>query len=736
MDRLPVVDQQRKGSATNARASVQPAIEAQQRRRAGSGDAFKTLHVQQPAGSCGLSRPGTGHSGAERNANRPANHVSFDECRVRRARAGGVTTLPCPVAEAGTIDFELARFEHLVETQRGHIVRVTGTWSTPTPRELPHPTLVAGEGEDAVSVAPLPIPGQDPPRADGESPWVATYSIPKRLFTDGRPPACRLQPAPDVLVDLPELELPVPAADGGPAVLIPRPPGPLPRMPPSAPPDPAAAARTAAPSRPAKTVGELFVPAVRSHRRLAAAIVAVAVAGSLLGLAIRSPSYETAARLLITPLPRGDTTLQGLPEVRAGSDPAQTVLTVARLLESREAAADVARRLGRGWTVRRVLNRVDVTPRGQSNVLDVRATADDAKLAARLANLFVQTTLAVRNRHLAQLAAGALAGSQADLRALPDQGGAEAQAVRTRIAALQRIQANGDPTLDVLQNAAVPRSPAGLPPPAIVALTTLAGLLLAVGAAALLDLLGPGRINEERDIRALYPLPVLTRLPTLPRRRRTADAPELREAFRTLQVQLDLEPGRHRVVMVTSASTGDGKTTSALGFALELTAGGRQVILIDLDLRKPDLAGRLGVRPTRGIEHLVAGRAPLADALVAVPGAGALELLAPAGQSDLSTLEAVAGQLPDIIDGATALADYVVLDTPPVGEVSDALKFARSVDDVLVVCRLGRTPRPSFEAMRDVLERVGTRPSGLIVIGGAGAAAARYPLATGESLRP
>ena len=38
--------------------------------------------------------------------------------------------------------------------------------------------------------------------------------------------------------------------------------------------------------------------------------------------------------------------------------------------------------------------------------------------------------------------------------------------------------------------------------------------------------------------------------------------------------------------------------------------------------------------------------------------------------------------------------------------------------------------------MRDVLERVGTRPSGLIVIGGAGAAAARYPLATGESLRP
>src|SRR3954465_1048702 len=103
----------------------------------------------------------------------------------RRARL-----ISCPVAEAGTIDFELARFEHLVETERGHIVRVSGTWSTPAPRELPHPTLLAGEGDSVVSIAPLPIPGQDPPRADGASVWLATYSIPKRLFEGGRAPAC------------------------------------------------------------------------------------------------------------------------------------------------------------------------------------------------------------------------------------------------------------------------------------------------------------------------------------------------------------------------------------------------------------------------------------------------------------------------------------------------------------------------------------------------------------------
>src|SRR2546423_8440585 len=154
--------------------------------------------------------------------------------------------------------------------------RVGGTWSTPPPRELPHPTLVAGEGDEVVSVAPLPIPGQDPPRADGESPWLATYSIPKRLFADGKPPTCRLQPSPDVLVDLPELALPAPAADGGPAVLVPRPPGPLSMAPPPAP-TADAAAHAAPPPPPAKTASQLFNPASPAHPQHLAALTECAL---------------------------------------------------------------------------------------------------------------------------------------------------------------------------------------------------------------------------------------------------------------------------------------------------------------------------------------------------------------------------------------------------------------------------------------------------------------------------
>ncbi len=626
------------------------------------------------------------------------------------------------MAEAGTIDFELARFEHLVETQRGHIVRVTGTWSTPDDGDLPHPSLVVGAAEEALRLTPLPIPGQDPPRGDGTTTWRATYSIPKRLFDGAKIPPCRLQPAPDVLVDLPELALPsahepLPAAP--PRRPPPTPPVPIPESPaPLMPPGPAI------PTRPSRSVREIYLSAVRARRGLVLAIVGVAVVGSLLGLAIRSPSYKANAELLVSPLPRGESAMSGLPQVQVGSDPAQTLETVARLVESPDAARATARRLGGQWTTQLVLKHVDVTPNGGSNVLLVGATADDSKLAARLANVFARAAVDLRDRRLRAQAAAALARANAQLAALPDKTSAEAQALELRIAELERVRAIGDPTLELLRGAAVPRSPDGLPAWAILILTALAGLVLAVAAAGLFDLIEPGRIDTEDEMGQIYPLPVLTRLPSLPRSRRTPGAPELREALRTLQIQLELKEGRHRAIMITSASSGDGKTTTAFAFALQLAADGREVILVDLDLRKSDVARRFGVQAQQGLEALVEGSVPLADAVTAVPNAPGLSLLGAVRETDISMLEAVADQLPDIIEGATALADYVVLDTPPLGEVSDALTFTGAVDDILVVCRLGQTRRGSLQTTRDVLERIDVHPAGAIVIGGAAAAPA------------
>jgi Mrp family chromosome partitioning ATPase/capsular polysaccharide biosynthesis protein len=630
------------------------------------------------------------------------------------------------VAQARSIQFELAQFEHLVETQRGHIVRVKGTWTSTARGELPHPTLLAGPDDAAVRVAPLPIPGQAPPATDGETPWLATYSIPKHLFEGTVAPRCRLQPAPEVLIDLPALDMPEPGT-----VTATRPPISASSMaaPAAEPPAPSAAAPAPAPA--GKGFRDLLGSALRAHKRLIAAVAAVAVLGSLAGLALRSPTYRASSQLLVTPLPSDSSALQGL--VRAGGDPAQTVDTAAALVGSHDAAVGTARKLGAGWSVQRVLDHVSVTPHGDSNVLDIEADADNGPDAARASTTFTLTALALRDAQLRRLADTALARATAARAAITDPTGAEAEALDVRIAELNRIKANGDPTLSLLKRAAVPLSADGLPVPAILVLGLIAGLILGAGAAVLYDLAGPGRIDSEGDIHALYPVPILTRLPALPRNVPAATAAPVREALRTLEVQLALAEGRHRALMVSSASSGDGKTTTAIGLALELAAAQRAVILVDLDLRKPDLANRLGVRVDRGIEDLLAGSAPLADVLTPVPGHHGVELLAPVGQTHLGTLDDVARQLPDIVEGATALADYVVIDSPPLGEVSDALTFAPTVDDLLLVCRLGRTRRSSFVAMRDLLRRVGHEPSGLIVIGGAGTSVpvSTYPVATG-----
>jgi capsular exopolysaccharide synthesis family protein len=234
----------------------------------------------------------------------------------------------------------------------------------------------------------------------------------------------------------------------------------------------------------------------------------------------------------------------------------------------------------------------------------------------------------------------------------------------------------------------------------------------------------PRRLGEEEELLGLYHLPVLARIPKLPKRSLRGKAlsplaipPMVREGFRTLQVQLELQPGRHRSILVTSASSGDGKTTSAVNFALELVGAGQKVIVLDLDLRKPDIGRALEVSPRMTLGQLLDPDTALEDALVDVPGVDGLRALpVPTGDS-FTSIERLSARLPELITQALAIADYVIVDTAPLGEVSDALKMISGVDDVLVVSRLENTRRANFEAMRDLLERTNHTPTGLVVIG-------------------
>jgi capsular exopolysaccharide synthesis family protein len=179
--------------------------------------------------------------------------------------------------------------------------------------------------------------------------------------------------------------------------------------------------------------------------------------------------------------------------------------------------------------------------------------------------------------------------------------------------------------------------------------------------------------------------------------------------------------------MVTSATSRDGKTTSAVNLAFALVGAGHKVILIDFDLRKPDIGRVLGVEAERGLISLLAEDAKLGDLLVPAAQLPPLKVLPAGAQGDIVLLEALARRLPEFLKEAAELADYVILDTAPLGEVSDALRIADQVDGTLIVTRPGNTNRANFELMRDLLEQTGQTPLGYLVIGDmAGATSAYY----------
>ena len=495
--------------------------------------------------------------------------------------------------------------------------------------------------------------------------------------------------------------------------------------------------------------GEVIGPALRAlrfHRLVAGAVLAAAVLGALFYVSARTREYQATAELLVSPLPSTDVSFQGLPVVRdVGGDNVRTLQTAAVLVDSHAAQQLTATRLGHGWTAPRVHSAVNVTPLGQSNILSVTATASNARFAATLADDFVAASLDAHTAALrglvadqinlvrSQLAAlGPSAASATPTTTTPRAAGtapraaipstAPANVLAGRLNQLTTLSGGVDPTLSAFQHATVPSSPSGTPASLIVALALVAGAVLAVGVVLLLEQLDP-RLGNDDDLQEIMPAPVLARIP---RQRQSVPAhggrirmpASAQEGFQAVRLLIERDGRSHRTVMVASASSRDGKTSSVIQFALSLTAAGQRVIILDLDLRKPDLSRALGVPTGPPLASVLETPRQLAGALVGAPTAPLLQVLSPEHGSNRTLIEDLGARLPDLLSEARSLADYVLIDTAPLGEVSDGLRIARHVDDILLVVRMGNTRYAKLEVASEMLGQLGSHPTGIVVIGG------------------
>lgn len=466
-----------------------------------------------------------------------------------------------------------------------------------------------------------------------------------------------------------------------------------------------------------------YARALRNHKLIALALFLLVFTPAMAIALSRSRSYQATARLLVNPLPQDDTTFIGLPLIRDSGDPTRTMQTAATLVDSPQAAQRTALALGNGWSTRRVQSAVSVQPEGQSDILDITASDSSARRAARIANAFAGSALSSRAQQLRGVVAQAIATTTSQLAGIRNTAAIAAADLQDKLNQLRALSSGRDPTLSLSESAAVPTSPSGLSPALIIVLGLVGAVALASAGVLIIELMRTRRLLTEQELFALIPAPVLARVPLLPRRlRRTRSmlrAPlpgAVSEALRGVRIQLDLLRGRHRTILITSAFHGDGKTTTAINLAREMAETGAQVILVDADMRKPDLAPSLELDPLIPLPDALESDQPFSYALspTTIP---ALRVLPSWADPEFTSLDRVAFALGAALHEGLEEADYVILDAPPLGEVADVLRLIGLVDDVLLVSRLGHTPMGTLEVARELLDRAGRLPTGHVIIG-------------------
>jgi capsular exopolysaccharide synthesis family protein len=172
--------------------------------------------------------------------------------------------------------------------------------------------------------------------------------------------------------------------------------------------------------------------------------------------------------------------------------------------------------------------------------------------------------------------------------------------------------------------------------------------------------------------------------------------------------------GGGQVMLVTSPNPDDGKSTVAVNLGYALAIAGQRTLLIDADLRRPSLHHFWGLDNTTGLSSLLIGEMALADALTRV-GTEGLDLLT-AGTTPPNPGELCASPaMRDLLQKARAEYDAVVIDTPPVQRVADALDLGSEADGVLVVARSGSTLIRDAEATVAKLRNNGALVFGFVV---------------------
>jgi len=194
-------------------------------------------------------------------------------------------------------------------------------------------------------------------------------------------------------------------------------------------------------------------------------------------------------------------------------------------------------------------------------------------------------------------------------------------------------------------------------------------------------------------------------------------AAQIAEDYQTIRANLGLlnNEGMPKKVVVTSPSVREGKTTFAINLATSLSKSGKRVLLIDGDLRKPDIGYLLNVpRGSKGLEEMLLGT-EFEQAVCSIPSTG-LDVLASHSRDGVDVYELIASPgTAQKINKLTERYDHIIIDTPPVLVFPDALVWAKIAGAVILTSFAGQTTRPDLKEAKEKFEEINVRILGTVL---------------------
>ena len=465
------------------------------------------------------------------------------------------------------------------------------------------------------------------------------------------------------------------------------------------------------------------------RRWLVIAATAITVVAAVSVSLLQTPIYSSSAEILVQPRTAG-----GLFQNQTGASGttnARAVQTEIQVLEGEVVRQRVQDRLGLDERP----PEISASSVGDTDVIRLSARHTDPDAAQAIANAYAVSYIEVRREQSVDELLAASAEVQAKIDELQTQidtlGDDDASG-----AVLRSQQATFRQTLDQLQvdaalrtggasiirSAESPAAPVEPTPSRTAALALVVGLLIGLGAAFLIDYIDDS-IEHDEDLEAITDRPVLAVVPVDPppdHRPVSVSRPDdyAVETYRGLRTNLQfLALDRAlKVVQITSSLAGEGKTTTATNLAVVLAQSGRNVLVVDADLRRPRIHEVFDVPPSPGLTDLLLGAEP--DDVITSQAVGDHDHvdLVTAGSPPPNPSEMLSNQRTGrLLAELAERYDYIIVDSAPVLPVADSIALAGTVDGVVLVAQAGRVTGKNVGESLERLGRVSAPVIGMVL---------------------